>query len=50
MPHLYLIFVSLWDRFRRGEGALLAINAAIIWFERPGLYIGGVELVQSLLG
>jgi 4-hydroxybenzoate polyprenyltransferase len=49
MRYLYLTFAPLWERFRRGEGALVAINAAIIWFATPGIYTGLISLVLSFI-
>jgi 4-hydroxybenzoate polyprenyltransferase len=31
-PYAYLTIAPLWERFRLGEGMLLAVNAAILWF------------------
>ncbi len=47
--YLYLTFAPLWERFVRGEGALVAINAAILWFAQPGLYAGLIALGLSFL-
>lgn len=49
VQYLYLTFAPLWDRFLRGEGALVAINAAILWFAQPGLYAALIALGLSFL-
>jgi 4-hydroxybenzoate polyprenyltransferase len=46
--HLDLALTPLLERFRRGEGALLAVNAAIVWFQAPPLLEGAAKLVISL--
>ncbi|MEE8606057.1 MAG: UbiA family prenyltransferase [Nitrospiraceae bacterium] len=48
MRYFYLTFAPLWERFLLGEGLLLLVNAAIIWFARPGIYTGVIALVLSV--
>lgn len=45
----FLVFAPLFERFRLGEGALLAINAAVIWFLAPEPFRGAVQLVLSFV-
>ena len=46
---LYLSVPPLWERFLRGEGALLAINAAIVVFAGPPLGTAALQLATSAL-
>ena len=47
--YLYLTLGPLRERVRRGEGALLVINAAIIWFLDLGALTGAVQLALSFV-
>jgi len=47
--HLYLTFAPLWERFRRGEGALLAVSAAVVWLRGPLTRTGAAQLALSFL-
>jgi len=45
----YLTGASLWARVRRGEGALVAINATLVLFARPPAGIAAIQIGVSVL-
>jgi 4-hydroxybenzoate polyprenyltransferase len=45
----YLTGASLWARVLRGEGALLAINTALVIFSQPPARIATIQIVVSSL-
>jgi len=46
---LYMSGASLWERFRRGEGGLLAINVTLVAFARPTALVGASQIAISAL-
>lgn len=49
LSFLYMTLAPLWERFLLGEGALLAVNAALLWFRRDQLESPVTHLVLSVL-
>ncbi|MHC5035566.1 MAG: UbiA family prenyltransferase, partial [Planctomycetota bacterium] len=51
MPYrlLYLTGAPLWERFRRREGALLAVNTTVVVFAQPPALEGAIQIAMSAL-
>ncbi len=49
-PALRVLWAPLWERFKLGEGALLAVNAACVAFAAPPPGAAAAQLAVSLAG